>query len=451
MRDPLARRVAGFGTSIFSEITALALRHGAVNLGQGFPDFAGPEFVKRAAAEAIAADLNQYAPAPGLPRLRQAVAAQWERDTGRAVDWEREVTVTSGATEGLCDAMLSLLDPGDRAIVFAPAYDAYIPDITMAGAEPLVVRLHPPERAKNQEPRTGTASHEEHEKSSGSKNSKLNTQHSELPAGDNSKLKTQNSKLSWWFDPEELRAAFRLGPRLIVVNTPHNPTGKVFSRAELELIAGLCVEHDVIALCDEVYDRMTFDGAEHVSLATLPGMWERTLTLNSAGKTFSVTGWKIGYAVGGERLNHALRQAHQWVTFATATPLQQATAVAIEQAAESGYYAELRREYAERRDLLRGVLEQAGLPTLPVEGAYFISADIGALGHTDDLAFCRALTSDIGVAAIPTSVFYPDPADAPPLARFCFAKRHETILAAGERLVRLGAQQNQERKNRPES
>ncbi len=422
MRDPLARRVAGFGTSIFSEITALALRHGAVNLGQGFPDFAGPEFVKRAAAEAIAADQNQYAPAPGLPRLRQAVAAQWERDTGRAVDWEHEVTVTSGATEGLCDAMLSLLDPGDRAIVFEPAYDAYIPDITMAGAEPLVVRLRPPERTKNQEPRAGAAIREEHEgqeESGGSGSSGLNTQH---------------SPLSWWFDPEELRAAFRRGPKLIVVNTPHNPTGKVFSRAELELIAGLCVEYDVVALCDEVYDRMTFDRAEHVSLATLPGMWERTLTLNSAGKTFSVTGWKIGYAVGGERLNHALRQAHQWVTFATATPLQQATAVAIEQAAESGYYAELRREYAVRRDLLRGVLERAGLPTLPVEGAYFISADIGALGHTDDRAFCRALTSDTGVAAIPTSVFYTDPANAPPLARFCFAKRHETILAAGEKL-----------------
>ncbi|GAB4216248.1 MAG: methionine aminotransferase [Roseiflexaceae bacterium] len=419
MRDPLARRVAGFGTSIFSEITALALRHGAVNLGQGFPDFAGPEFVKRAAVEAIAADLNQYAAAPGLPRLRQAIAAQWQRDTGRAVDWEREVTVTSGATEGLCDAMLSLLDPGDRAIVFEPAYDAYIPDITMAGAEPLVVRLHPPKepRTKNQEPNSEARG-------------------LRLEAGE---LKTQNSKLSWWFDQEELRAAFARGPKLIVVNTPHNPTGKVFSRAELELIAGLCIEHDVLALCDEVYDRMTYDGIEHVSLATLPGMWERTLTLNSAGKTFSVTGWKIGYAVGAERLNHALRQAHQWVTFATATPLQQATAVAIEQAAASGYYAELRREYAERRDLLRGVLERAGLPTLPVEGAYFITADIGVLGHRDDGAFCRALTSDIGVAAIPTSVFYSDPASAPPLARFCFAKRHETILAAGERLARLGA------------
>jgi aspartate/methionine/tyrosine aminotransferase len=422
MRDPLARRVSGFGISIFSEITALALRHGAVNLGQGFPDFAAPAFVKRAAAEAIAADLNQYAAAPGLPRLRQAVAAQWQREHGRAVDWEREVTVTSGATEALCDAALALLDPGNRAIVFEPAYDAYLPDITMAGAVPLVVRLHPP--TGDRRPTT-----DDQEQGAGRRESPDDEADSSFVPGP--------SSATWWFDPEELRAAFAQGPRLIVLNTPHNPTGKVFSRAELELIAELCVEHDVLALCDEVYDRLTYDGARHESLALLPGMWERTLTLNSVGKTFSVTGWKVGYAVGGERLNHALRQAHQWVTFATATPLQQAAAVALEQAGADGYYAELRREYAARRDLLRGALERAGLPTLPVEGSYFISVDIAALGYTDDLRFCRWLTSEVGVAAIPVSVFYSNPAGAPPLARFCFAKRDETILAAGEKLAAL--------------
>lgn len=421
MRDPLARRVSGFGISIFSEITALALRHGAVNLGQGFPDFAAPAFVKQAAAEAIAADLNQYAAAPGLPRLRQAVAAEWQREHGRAVDWEREVTVTSGATEALCDAALALLDPGDRVVLFEPAYDAYLPDITMAGAEPLVVRLHPPAGDRRPAPDSQQTADEDR---------RAEDADSGAPALD-------RSGAQWWFDPQELRAAFARGPKLIILNTPHNPTGKVFSQAELELIAELCAEHDVLALCDEVYDRMTYDGARHRSLALLPGMWERTLTLNSVGKTFSVTGWKVGYAVGGERLNHALRQAHQWVTFATATPLQQAAAVAIEQAAEQGYYAELRREYAARRDLLRGVLEQAGLPTLPVEGSYFISADIGALGYSDDQRFCRWLTSEVGVAAIPISVFYLSPAGAPPLARFCFAKRDETMLAAGPRLAGL--------------
>jgi aspartate/methionine/tyrosine aminotransferase len=224
---------------------------------------------------------------------------------------------------------------------------------------------------------------------------------------------------------------------VIFVNTPHNPTGKVYSRAELELIASLCQEYDVLAVTDEVYDRLVYDGARHVSLAMLPGMWERTLTLNSVGKTFSVTGWKIGWAVGPALLNRALRAAHQWVTFATSTPTQEATAVALEQAAVNGYYDQLRAEYGERRSLLRGILEGVGLPTLPVEGSYFISTDISALGYHDDGAFCRWLTSELGVAAIPTSAFYTDPASAPPFARFCFAKKRETLEAAGQRLQRL--------------
>lgn len=386
-----ARRVAGFGTTIFTEMSALALQHGAVNLGQGFPDFAGPAFVKEAAAAAIAADLNQYAPMPGTPRLRRAVAAQWEHDYGRTIDWQSEVSVTSGATEALCDVALALLDPGDRAIVFEPAYDAYVPDITMAGATPLPVQLHPP---------------------------------------------TQ-SQANWWFDADELRATFEQRPKLIFLNTPHNPTGKVYTRAELELVAGLCQEFGVIAICDEVYDRLVYGNAVHLPLATLPGMWERTLTLNSVGKTFSVTGWKIGWAVGPAWLNTALRQAHQWVTFATATPLQEAAGAAIEQAAGNGYYAGLQSEYTERYTLLRGILEGVGLPTLPVEGSYFISADISALGYHDDRAFCRWLTTELGVAAIPTSAFYMNPAAAPPFARFCFAKKLETLQAAGERLQRL--------------
>jgi aspartate/methionine/tyrosine aminotransferase len=418
MTDRPARRVAGFGTTIFTEMSALAIQHGAVNLGQGFPDFPGPDFVKQAAADAIAADLNQYAPMPGTPRLRKAVAAEWLREHGREVDWQAEVTVTSGATEALCGAALAFLNPGDRAIVFEPAYDAYVPDITMAGAEPIAVQLYPP-------------TFEDRTRKTEDRNTRESTSQSAL-------LRSQPSN-RWHFDPAELRAAFERRPKLIFVNTPHNPTGKVFTQAELELIAGLCQEYDVLAITDEVYDRLVYDDAAHISLATLPGMWERTLTLNSVGKAFSVTGWKIGYAVGPAALNHALRQAHQWVTFATATPFQEATAAALEQAPANGYYTQLRAEYDERRTLLRGILKGVGLPTLPTEGSYFISADIGALGYADDRAFCRFLTAEIGVAAIPTSAFYIDSASAPTFARFCFAKRHATLQAAGERLQKLAA------------
>ena len=412
MSNHLARRVAGFGTTIFTEMSALAAQHGAINLGQGFPDFPGPDFVKQAAAAAINADLNQYAPMPGLPHLRQAVAAQWQRAHGREVDWQTEVTVTSGATEALCGAALALLDPGDQAIILEPAYDAYAPDVIMAGAVPIYVKLYPP--------RLGTG-----DRGLGDEGSSLQS------------LVPSPQSPAWHFDPDELRAAFERRPKLILINTPHNPTGKVFTRAELELIAALCQEFDVLAIADEVYDRMVYEQAEHVSLATLPGMWDRTLTLNSVGKTFSVTGWKIGYAVGPAALNAALRAAHQWVTFATSTPFQEATAVALEQAATNGYYPQLSAEYDSRRLLLRRILEQAGLPTLPVEGSYFISADISALGFADDRAFCRFLTTELGVAAIPTSAFYADPASAPAFARFCFAKQHATLEAAGERLQRL--------------
>jgi aspartate/methionine/tyrosine aminotransferase len=416
-RNVLARRVQGFGTSIFTEISALAVQHGAINLGQGFPDFAGPEWVKRAAAEAIAADMNQYAPSPGLPALRQSIADHWARSGWRAgVSPASEVTVTSGATEALCAAILGLIDPGDEVIFFEPAYDAYGPDVIMAGGVPKYVRLHPPVEAKG-----------ERQKANEGDAALLHPSPFAFPlSGD------------WWFRPEDLAAAFTERTRAIVVNTPHNPTGKVFTRPELELIAQLCRDHDAIAIADEVYDQIVFDNAEHVPIATLDGMWERTLTINSTGKTFSVTGWKVGYAVGPAHLSHALRQAHQWTTFATATPFQQAAAVALREAPALGYYDELRREYAERRDLLARVLAEAGLPTLPARGSYFLMADIGAVGFDDDAAFCRWLTSEVGVAAIPPSVFYGDAAgghgEPPLLARFCFAKGLDTIRAAGERL-----------------
>jgi aspartate/methionine/tyrosine aminotransferase len=388
-REFAVERVRGFGTSIFSEMSRLAREHGAVNLGQGFPDFPGPRFVKDAARRAIDADLNQYAISHGAPRLREVIAAAWQARYGFAIDTETEVTVTSGATEAIYDAIQALAGPGDEIVVFEPFYDSYLPSAVMAGARLRTITLTPPD---------------------------------------------------WTFDREEAAAVFGPRTRVLLLNTPHNPTGKVFSRDELAFLANLCRTRDVVAVTDEVYERIVFDGAAHVPLATLPGMWERTLTINSTGKTFSMTGWKVGFAVGPPTLNAALRAVHQFVTFASATPFQEAMAEAIETAPGLGYYAELTREYERRRDLLRCALENAGLPTLPVGGAYFLMADVAGLGFGDDVAFCRWLTSEIGVAAVPPSAFYRDPSRAPLLARFCFAKREETIALAAERLQNVPRQ-----------
>jgi aspartate/methionine/tyrosine aminotransferase len=384
-----AERVRQFGTTIFAEMSALAVQCGAVNLGQGFPDFAGPEWVKQAAIDAICADANQYAPYIGVPRLREAIAATWQAQGWRTVDPQTEVTITSGATEALFGAVQALINPGDEVILFEPFYDAYLPDVTMAGGIPRFVRLHPP----------------------------------------------TDGQQNWWFDPAELQAAFSSRTRLLMLNTPHNPTGKVFRRHELEQIADLCQTYDVIVIADEVYDQLVFAGAEHIPIATLPGMWERTLTINSLGKTFSLTGWKIGYAVGAAPLIAALRAAHQWITFATATPLQYAAAVALEGALQNGYYDRFRAEYTARYRLLEEILISAGLPVLLTEGSYFLMADISPTGFRDDVTFCRYLTTEVGVAAIPPSAFYARQTDLPLLARFCFAKREETLRAAQQRLL----------------
>jgi aspartate/methionine/tyrosine aminotransferase len=386
MAEHLAKRVAGFGTSVFTEMSRLAVRHRAVNLGQGFPDFPGPDFVKEAAIQAIRADMNQYAVSHGALRLRRAIAETWERAYGRSVDPETEVSVGSGATELILDAILGLVDPGDEVILFEPFYDSYLPDILMAGGIPRTITLEPPD---------------------------------------------------WHFDRQALADLFTSRTRLILINTPHNPTGKMFSREELGFIASLCQRHDAFVLTDEVYEQIRFDGVEHVPIATLPGMWERTLTINSTGKTFSMTGWKVGYAMGTPELNRAVRATHQFVTFSTSTPFQEAMATALETAARTGYYEKLRREYTARRDLLAGALKSAGLPTLPVQGSYFLLVDVAGLGFPDDVSFCRYLTTEIGVAAIPPSAFYAEPARAPLLARFCFAKKEETLRAAADRLQRL--------------
>ncbi len=385
-RDYRAARIRTFGTSVFSEMSQLAREYDAVNLGQGFPDFPSPEFVREAAKAAIDNDLNQYAISSGTPRLRRAIAADWERQHGRAIDPEREVSVTSGATEAIHDAIQAFVNPGDEIVVFEPFYDSYLPCAIMAGATLRPITLQPPD---------------------------------------------------WGFDRDEAAAAFGPRTRLLLLNTPHNPTGKVFDEAELLVLAELCERWDVIAICDEVYDRIIFDRAVHVPLATLPGMWERTLAVNSTGKTFSMTGWKIGYAVGPADLNDALRAVHQFVTFASATPFQDAMAYALDQAGSIGYYGQLNMDYVHRRDLLVQALAGAGLQALPVEGSYFLMADIGHLGFPDDVAFCRWLTTEIGVAAVPPSAFYLDPARARMLARFCFAKREDTIGKAAERLSRI--------------
>jgi aspartate/methionine/tyrosine aminotransferase len=381
-----ADKIRGFGSSVFSEMSRLAVQHGAVNLGQGFPDFAGPDFVKAAAKRAIDADLNQDAVSHGAPRLRNAIAAVWRTEHGREVDPDSEVTVTSGATEAIFDALQAFLGHGDEIVAFEPFYDSYPASAVLAGGKLAPVTLRPPD---------------------------------------------------WTFDLDDLRGAFGRRTKAILLNTPHNPTGKVFSRAELEAIAELAREHDLVVITDEVYDRITYDDAEHIPIATLPGMWERTLTINSTGKTFSMTGWKIGYAVGPAELNAALRAVHQFVTFASATPFQDAMAGAFETAAATGYYELLTSEYDARRTLLRNALETAGMPTLPVAGSYFLMGDFSHLDFEDDVAFSRYLTAEIGVAAVPPSAFYADKGRAPKLARFCFAKRDETLLEAGRRLEKL--------------
>jgi N-succinyldiaminopimelate aminotransferase len=386
-----AQRTLCFGETIFSEMTALARQHGAVNLGQGFPDFEPPEFVLRAATSAVEGGDHQYARGSGHPALVEALAAELGPSFGRALDPLAEITVTVGATEGLFASVLALCDPGDEVILIEPFYDSYPADVLVAGGTLRYVPLRPQASGR------------------------------------------------WELDPDELRAAFGARTKLILLNTPHNPCGKVFSREELQLIAGLCQEHGVFALSDEVYERIFFDEQEHVRLATLPGMWERTLTIGSAGKTFSVTGWKIGWVIGNPELSTAVRRIHQWIPFAVATPLQLAVAQVLRAASRSGYYAELRASYQQKRDRLVGILREAGLQPLVPEGAYFVIADGARFGLDDDVALCRHLTTQVGVAAIPPSSFYSEEhrALARRKARFCFCKRDETLSAAAARFARL--------------
>ncbi len=379
----LAQRVQTLGATIFTTMTRLAQHHQAVNLGQGFPDFPAPPFLKEAAARAIAADLNQYAPANGRPRLRHAIAAAISRHYALDYDPEAEILVTHGATEGICAAILGLIDPGDEVILFEPTYDSYTPCVQFAGGVPRYYRLQPP---------------------------------------------------AWEIDADRLAGLVSARTRLVVLNTPHNPCGKVYTPAELDILADLCQAHNLIALSDEVYEHLVFDGRPHIPLASRPEMRQRTLTLSSLGKSFSVTGWKVGWASGPADLIQAVFRTHQFMTFCGAAPFQEAAAEALGWAEESNYYAELNQAYTRRRDFLVQALQAAGLRPLTPQGTYFILADIAPLGFSDDVAFCQQLTTQAGVAAIPTSAFYHRPADAPPLARFAFCKSDATLTAAAERL-----------------
>ena len=379
----MIERLRGLGTTIFAEMSALATRTGSINLGQGFPDTDGPEEVKAAAIAAIRHGPNQYPPGPGIPELRDAIALHQARFWGLGYDPDTEVLVTAGATEAMAAAILSLCEVGEEVITFEPCYDAYPAVTALAGARLRVVLLEPP---------------------------------------------------TYGFDPDALRAAVGPRSRLLLLNSPHNPTGKVFTRGELEAIAAVCCDHDLIAVTDEVYEHMVYDGT-HTPLATLPGMRERTITISSGGKTFAFTGWKVGWACAAPPLIDAVRTVKQFLTYVNAAPLQPAIALGL--GLPDRYYEELAAALEAKRDLLCAGLDQAGFEVFRPAGTYFVTADIRPLGETDGMAFCRALPERCGVVAIPTQVFYADPARGRHLVRFTFCKREEVLEEAVARLQKL--------------
>jgi aspartate/methionine/tyrosine aminotransferase len=380
----LSAKSGRFTESVIREMTRLALRHGAVNLSQGFPDFPAPAEIKRAAQDAIAADINQYAITWGSKSLRNAIAGNFERTQGIGVDPEREITVCCGSTEAMMSTMMAIINPGDEVVVFEPFYENYGPDAILSGATPRFVKLRPPD---------------------------------------------------WTFDPEELAAAFGPATKAIILNTPNNPTGKVFERAELERIRDLCVQWNAFAVTDEIYEHMLYDGARHISLATLDGMRDRTITINALSKTYSVTGWRVGWAIAAPKVTSAIRKVHDFLTVGAAAPLQEAGAIALQ--SPLTYYESLARAYAARRERLMGILTASGFRCFKPRGAYYIMTDISAFGFPDDVAFAKYLVTEIGVAAVPGSSFYQNPADGRMHLRFTFCKKETTFQAAAERLAKL--------------
>ena len=385
--DVISSRLAGFGTTIFAEMSALAVETGAINLGQGFPDTDGPREVLDAAIESINGGLNQYPPLPGMPVLREAIAAHQQRFYDIELDPATEIVVTAGATEALAGALLGMLDAGDEVIVFEPMYDSYRAGIAMADARAVPVLLAP------------------------------------------------DANGNYVFDPAELRAAVSSRTKLVLLNTPHNPTGKVFTRDELQLIADVVLEHDLIAVTDEVYEHLAFDGRTHVPLSTLPGMAERTLTISSGGKTFHTTGWKIGWMSGPAPLVAAARTAKQFLTFVNGAPFQPATAVGL--GLPDSYFAGLRAGLQATRDRLVEALDSVGFITYTPEASYFVTADIRPLDPSGNgVDFCRQLPHRCGVVAIPNEVFYARPEHGRHMVRFAFCKQMQVIEAAADALTK---------------
>ncbi len=386
-RPPLNRRLAEFGTTIFAEMSALALRTGSINLGQGFPDTDGPEEIREAAVRALRDGRgNQYPPGPGVPELRAAVTAHQLRRYGLTFDPDTEVLVTAGATEAIAAALLGLLEPGDEVVALEPYYDSYAACIAMAGGRRVPVTLRPHEGR-------------------------------------------------FRLDLDELRAAVTDRTRLLLINTPHNPTGTVLTRAELTAIAELAVERDLLVVTDEVYEHLVFDDAEHLPLATFPGMRDRTVTIGSAGKTFSFTGWKVGWVTAAPALVSAVRSAKQYLTYVASGPFQYAVAEAL--ALPDSYFDAFRADMRAKRDVLAAGLTDAGFDVFTTAGTYFITTDIRPLGETDGFAFCRALPERAGVVAIPNAVFYDHREAGAPFVRFAFCKRADVLEEAAKRLKSL--------------
>jgi len=382
----LARRVSYFSESVIREMTRLASKHNAVNLAQGMPDFEAPQAVKDAACKAIQDGFNQYAITWGEPSLRRAIAAKAKAFNGIDCDPERNITVCCGATECMMATMLALVDAGDEVVIFQPYYENYAPDALLTGATPVWVPLRPPE---------------------------------------------------WRFDPDELRNAFSAKTKAIIVNTPNNPTGHIFTREELTLIAQLCQEHDALAFSDEIYEYIRYTEAPHVSIATLPGMAERTVTISGLSKTFSITGWRLGYCIAPAEVTTGIRKAHDFLTVGAPHPLQVAGAVAL--GLPDSYYEKLRSDYHRRRDLFLPYLRQAGFEFHEPEGAYYVMTDIAGISEDDDHTFVRRMIEEAGVAAVPGSSFYTPRERGRTKVRFMWAKRDETLHEAGRRLLRWRA------------
>jgi aspartate/methionine/tyrosine aminotransferase len=387
----LSDKVEHFTESVIREMTRQAMLHNAVNLAQGFPDFPAPAEIKQAAQQAVAADVNQYAITWGAKNLRNAIARQMKVWQGIDVDPEKEVTVCCGSTEAMISTLLAVCNTGDEVVIFEPFYENYGPDSVLSGAKPKFVKLRPP----------------------------------------------QDEKGEWTFDETELRRAFAKHTKAIILNTPNNPTGKVFTRGELGLIRDLCLEFDVLAITDEIYEHILYDGTQHISMASLDGMRDRTVTINGMSKTYSVTGWRVGWAVAAEKITNAIRKVHDFLTVGAPAPLQEAGAAALSM--PPAYYEKLAEGYRVRRDHLMPALSAAGFKCFRPRGAYYVMTDVSAFGFKDDVSFAKYLVQDIGVATVPGSSFYHDPRDGAHQIRFAFCKKPETLDEASRRLIKLHA------------